>query len=45
MKPFKRNVERLIRGAAGEIKADLIISGGEMVKRQGLSALSGPAAG
>ena len=43
MKASKRNIQRLIRGAMGEIKADLIIAGGEMVKRQGLSALSGPA--
>ena len=45
MKLVKRNIQRLIRGAMGEIKADLIIADGEMVKRQGLSALSGPAAG
>lgn len=31
MKLSKRNIQRLIRGAMGEIKADLIISGGEMV--------------
>lgn len=31
MKLSKRNIARLIRGAMGEIKADLIISGGEMV--------------
>ena len=31
MKPSKRNIRRLIGGAMGEIKADLIISGGEMV--------------
>src|SRR5574341_1188626 len=31
MKPSKRNIQRLIRGAAGEIKADLIVSGGELV--------------
>jgi len=45
MKASRRNIQRLIRGAMGETKADLIISGGEMVKCQGLSALSGPAAG
>ena len=31
MKRTKRDIERLIRGAMGEIKADLIVSGGEMV--------------
>ena len=31
MKASRRNIQRLIRGAMGEIKADLIISGGEMV--------------
>jgi len=31
MKPPKRNIQRLIRGALGEIKADLVITGGELV--------------
>lgn len=31
MKPSKKNIQRLIRGAMGEIKADLIVSGGDLV--------------
>lgn len=31
MKPTKRNIQRLIRGALGEVKADLVITGGELV--------------
>ncbi|TAK05963.1 adenine deaminase, partial [bacterium] len=31
MRPSKRNIQRLIRGAMGEIKADLVITGGELV--------------
>ncbi len=31
MKPPKRNIARLIRGAMGEIKADLVIMGGKLV--------------
>lgn len=31
MKRSKQQIERLIRGAMGEIKADLIVTGGELV--------------
>ena len=31
MKRFKTQIERLIRGSMGEIKADLIVTGGKLV--------------